>query len=428
MSMNIALTGLKAATTDLGVVSNNIANSNTTGFKTSRAEFGDMVSGNSANSSGMGVDLQAINQQFKQGNIDSTGRTLDLAISGEGFFQLNSATGTVYTRAGGFLLQAPSPTAPNKQYIVNNLGQNLMGFPAVNGQISAPGGPQKLFIDTSSMPGTATANATFNVNLDAGEDTALDPANFDLNDLSTAHYSTALTVYDSLGISHELRVYFIREDPAVNTWTVRAALDGGVPITAGPPTDYTVYDIGELEFDENGVIVQDVPPTNPLNGVFPDIAINPDNSAANPLSITLDFSKVTQFGGQYSANSLSQDGNAMGLFTDITIDDRGIIYGRYSNGTSRPVGQVALANFPNPQGLQPVGDTNWVATSESGQAQVGAPQTGTLGKLVSGALEASNVDLTEQLVNMIVAQRNFQANAQVITTNNTLYQTILNVR
>lgn len=427
MSMNIALTGLSAATTDLGVVSNNIANSNTTGFKTSRAEFGDMISGNAVNSTGLGVQLQTINQQFKQGNVDTTGRNLDLAISGEGFFQLSASTGTVYSRAGSFSLQAPSPNS-SIQYIVNNLDQNLMGYPAVNGKITSAGETQKLFIDTSTMPGTATANANFNINLDAAEANPLDPANFDLNDASTFHYSTALTVYDSLGISHQLRLYFIREDPTVNTWTVKAALNGGVPITAGPPVDYTVYDLGELEFDENGLIVQDDPPTDPPNGVFPDIDIDPDNSAANPLTITFDLSEATQFGGQYIANSLSQDGNAMGSFTGITIDDRGIIYGRYSNGKTEAIGQVALANFPNPQGLQPVGDTNWIATLKSGEALVGAPQTGTLGKLISGALEASNVDLTEQLVNMIVAQRNFQANAQVITTNNTLYQTILNVR
>ncbi|TVR60632.1 MAG: flagellar hook protein FlgE [Candidatus Competibacteraceae bacterium] len=427
MSMNIALTGLKAATTDLGVVSNNIANSNTTGFKTSRAEFGDMVGGNAVNSTGLGVQLQTINQQFKQGNVDTTGRNLDLAISGEGFFQLSASTGTVYSRAGSFSLQAPSPDSPI-QYIVNNLDQNLMGYPAVNGKISAAGETQKLFIDTSAMPGTATANANFNINLDAAEANPLDPDNFDLNDASTFHYSTALTVYDSLGISHEMRLYFIREDPTANTWTVKAALDGGVPITAGPPVAYTVYDLGELEFDENGLIVQDDPPTDPPNGVFADIDIDPDNSAADPLTITFNLSEVTQFGGQYIASSLLQDGNAMGSFTGLTIDDRGIIYGRYSNGKTEAIGQVALADFPNPQGLQPVGDTNWIATSKSGEALVGAPQTGTLGKLMSGALEASNVDLTEQLVNMIVAQRNFQANAQVITTNNTLYQTILNVR
>lgn len=420
MSLNIALTGINASTTDLNVLSNNIANSNTTGFKSSRAEFGDMVAGNSANSSGMGVRLQAINQKFTQGSINNTGLTLDLAINGDGFFQMSSATGFSYTRAGSFQLKAPAPDNQNIQYIVDNTGKNLMGFLAVNGQISAPGGTEKLFIDTSAMPGTATSNADFNINLDAGETTILDPANFDITDLSTSHYSTALTVYDSLGVSHDLRVYFIRPDITANAWDVIAALDGGKPITAGPPIAYTTYNVGTLAFDTSGI-------ADPATAVF-TVNLDPDNSAAAPLTIDLDLSQVTQFGGKYSTNSLSQDGNAMGLFTGISIDNQGIIYNRYSNGKSVPAGQVALANFANPQGLQPIGDTNWVETAASGNVLVGAPQSGTLGTLVSGALEGSNVDLTQELVKMITAQRSFQANTQVITTNNTLYQAILNIR
>lgn len=420
MSLNIALTGINAATTDLNVLSNNIANSNTTGFKSSRPEFGDMVAGNSANSSGMGVRLQAITQKFTQGSINNTGLTLDLAINGDGFFQMSSATGFSYTRAGNFQLEAPAPDNQNIQYIVDNTGKNLMGFLAVNGQISAPGGTEKLFIDTSAMPGVATSNADFNINLDAGETTILDPVNFDITDLSTSHYSTALTVYDSLGVSHDLRVYFIRPDITANAWDVIAALDSGKPITAGPPITYTTYNVGTLAFDTSGI-------ADPATSVF-TVDLDPDNSAAAPLTIDLDFSRVTQFGGKYSTNSLSQDGNAMGLFTGISIDNQGIIYNRYSNGKSVPAGQVALANFANPQGLQPIGDTNWVETAASGQVLVGAPQTGTLGTLVSGALEGTNVDLTQELVKMITAQRSFQANTQVITTNNTLYQAILNIR
>lgn len=434
MSMNIALTGLKAATTDLSVISNNIANANTTGFKLSRAEFGDMVAGNSANSSGMGVQLEDISQQFKQGSVSSTGKTLDLAIYGEGFFNIKQDGADLYTRAGIF-------DTDNDGYVVNSLSQNLQGYgvDATTNKLTAIVGD--LRIDTADMKPTPTTTVDAGVNLDANATippvAAFDPANPD-----SFNSTTSLTIYDSLGNSHRFDLYFIKT--ATLTWDVQATRNGGEPITTATsaPTLYTPAAVApsvltNLQFDSKGLPIDSDPATAgtqpiklsftiPAADLMPAIPGTPNG--ADPLVMEVNFEKTTQFGGPFSANSLTQDGYAKGRLTGINVDKNGELSGRYNNGQSKLMGQVVLANFASVQGLQPVGDTNWAETAASGPALVGAPQTGTLGKLVPSALEASNVDLTEQLVNMISAQRNFQANTQVINTNGTLYQSILNIR
>jgi flagellar hook protein FlgE len=429
MSMNIALSGLKAATTDLGVVSNNIANANTTGFKLSRAEFGDMVSGNSANSPGMGVQLEQIGQQFKQGSVSSTGKTLDLAINGEGFFSVKQDGAALYTRAGIF-------DTDSDGFVVNSLSQNLQGYgvDAMTGNLTSIVGD--LRVDTADMQPTATTLVEAGVNLDAN---AIVPtvSTFDPANPNSFNSTTSLTVYDSLGNSNRFDLYFIK-NATVLTWDVRATRNGGEPFTTAPPVAPTIYTpaavapstLANLQFNSSGLPIDSdpsVPGSQPIKLGFSIPATDLANGAA-ALDITVDFGDTTQFGGPFSPNSLTQDGYAKGRLTGINVDKNGELSGRYNNGQSKLMGQVVLANFASVQGLQPVGDTNWIETSASGPALVGAPQTGTLGKLVPGALEASNVDLTEQLVNMISAQRNFQANTQVINTNGTLYQAILNIR
>ena len=458
MSMNVALTGLKAATSDLSVVSNNIANANTTGFKSSRAEFGDMVGNNTAvnvsrSQTGMGVRLQEVNQQFEQGSLNSTNNELDLAINGKGFFQVSDSGGNYYTRAGSFHVDKDG-------FIVNNASQKLMGYGLDNNNnlTSSMGNVGintnlKLDIDPTATPPTAinvpvqfvepkaTTDGALGLNL---KNSALEPAaitaggTFDPIDSGTYNYTTSMTIYDSEGGSHSLQLFFTT-DAVVGTpgtgWNVVATLDGdpdpanaitpsgNIPVPLVFTSDgkldvssLTPEDRPELYFDLSGVTLSS------------GATLGEGASGINPGQVTLDISTFTQFSGNYSVDKMTQNGYPKGDLQELDIAEDGTIYGLYSNGKSLAVGQVVLANFMNVQGLQPVGDTAWAATVESGNPQLGTPGVNGTGKLISGALEVSNVDLTEQLVNMIVAQRNFQANAQVITTNNTLSQTILNIR
>lgn len=403
MSMRTALTGLNAATSDLGVISNNIANNNTTGFKTSRAEFADIFAGSKI---GAGVKLAAVTQQFTQGNITGTGNAMDMAVDGEGFFRVSDQKGISYTRAGSFGVDKDG-------YVVNNQSQRLTGYTAdpITGEIGQVLGDLQL--PTQEIQPSATKRAEFGINLDAAAD-AIDPAAtpFNLTDPNTYNYSTSLAVFDSLGGSHTLTVYFAKDTPvapAAATWNMYGALDGAA---VAPPA------IGTLGFDGGGLLTAG----SPINLSLPA------PGGADPLNINLDFSNVTQFGGQYSTSALAQDGYSSGRLGGVDVGNDGTIFGRYSNGQSKALGQVALVNFRNVQGLSPIGDTNWVETAASGAAVPGAPGTASLGQIRAGSLESSSVELTEQLVGMINAQRNFQANAQVISTNSDMTQTILNLR
>jgi flagellar hook protein FlgE len=418
MSFSTAITGLNAATADLSVISNNVANSNTTGFKSSRAEFSDLVPTSSLNPSaagvaGSGVQLAAISQQFQQGSISATGNPLDLAINGEGFFRLNDNGAIVYTRAGNFGVDANG-------YVVNNAGLRLTGYQAdASGTLTHALGDLKL--GAQSMPPKLTSTVNYGLNLDSGA-TAIDTTKTPFSPTNSAsyNYSATITVFDSLGVSHTLTAYFVKPDATKNNWDTHFTLDGGVPFdnTTTPPTP-TVYNGGQLQFDTSGKIT----------GGTPIKLQNMDTgNAAAKLDLNLDFANTTQYGGQFITNSLSQDGYASGTLNSVDIGNDGIVHGRYSNEQSVVLGQVALADFANQQGLRPIGDTNWAETYSSGAPLVGAPSTGKLGQVRAQSLEGSNVDLTAQLVGMINAQRNFQANAQVLTTSNSLTQTILNLR
>lgn len=440
MSMNVALTGLKAATSDLSVVSNNIANANTTGFKSSRAEFGDMVGTSTAvnvsrSQIGMGVRLQEVNQQFEQGSLNSTSNELDLAINGKGFFQVSDSSGNYYTRAGSFHVDKDG-------FIVNNASQKLMGYGLDNdnnmtSSIGSVGINTNLKLDPTATPPTAinvpvqfvtprvTDEGVLGMNLDAS---AIPPTvtPFDPADAGSYNYSTTMTIYDSEGGSHAMQLFYINTAPGA--WDVKATLDGD-PDPANAQ-DATFNNLTALAFTSDGKLdVSGTTPPDPPEIVIAASAFTLTNSGNAVLKdINIDVSKVTQFNEEYSVNDVSQNGYPKGDLQELDIAKDGTIYGLYSNGRTLAVGQVVLANFMNVQGLQPAGDTAWLATIESGNPQLGTPGINGTGELVSGALEGSNVDLTEQLVNMIVAQRNFQANAQVITTNNTLSQTILNIR
>lgn len=406
MSFNSALSGLNAATANLSVTSNNIANANTFGFKGSRAEFANVFAvspfGLSRNAIGAGVKVAGVTQQFGQGAVEFTNNNLDLAVSGQGFFTLNDGGTRVYSRAGNF--------APDRQgFVVNPAGARLQVYPpSANGAGFDTGRLTDLQLSTAENPPTATSRITLGNNLPAN---AQVPATgtFDPDDPTSYNHSTSITVYDSLGVAHVATVYYVKTDNP-NEWQALTYVDGDA--VGGPQT---------LEFDGAGALVA------PADGNFALPGWTPPNGA-NPMTLTLDLGQATQFGERYAVSDLRQDGNATGRLTSIEVASDGTVFARFTNGRSTALGQVAMTNFTNPQGLQQLGDNAWAETFESGDPIVGQAGSSSFGLIQSGALEASNVDLTEQLVNMITAQRSFQANAQMITTQDQVTQTILNIR
>ena len=400
MPFRVALSGLNAASADLNVTANNIANASTVGFKTSRAEFADVFAVG-AQEIGNGVRLSNVSQTFSQGGIDFTDRGLDLAISGEGFFTMSDAGSITYTRVGSFGVDRDG-------YVVNSQNQRLQIFPAANNGTFNTGTLSDLQLSTTDSPPQASSQAAFGVNLPANATPPVIPV-FDPNNASSFNHSTALTVYDSLGATHTATVYFVK-DAVPNSWNAYFYIDG-TAVGGANPIGYD--NLGQLTVPAVGTYT--LPPYTPTTG-------------AADITLTTDFTQSTQFGAEFGVNLLSQDGFAAGRLSNIDVDPEGIIFARFTNGRSEPLGQVALSNFTNPQGLRQLGDTSWGETFTSGDSIRGAAGTASFGMIQSGALEASNVDLTGQLVQMITAQRGFQANAQMISTADQVTQTIINIR
>jgi len=528
MPFRAALSGLNAASAELRVIGNNVANASTTGFKKSRTEFSDIFAtsnlGVASNAVGAGVRVSGVSQQFSQGNIGFTDNNLDLAISGQGFFVLNDNGISSYTRSGSFGVD-------RNGFVVNQSGSQLTVFQAdTAGNITGAQG--SLQLDTSDIAPQASALVNYGVNLDSsasipaastttniqfagstllntttagttvnsGPFTAYDnngtaipnsvvrftstttagtwdveflpggvaavPAAtqtavpigvlpdasvswdpdgggaqpavtvsvdtstvttgvaastvtasstqtqgpFDVTNANSYNSSTSLTIFDSLGSPHLATTYY-RKTPTPNVWETYLFVDGSQ--VDGPST---------LGFSQQGTITTPAAPSQITVTPFA-----PAGGAAN-LALTLDYTNATQYGSDFSVNSLVQDGFSTGRLSGIDIADTGVITSRFTNGQSRTIGQVALANFASPEGLRQLGDSSWAESFESGAALVSSPGSGSLGVIQSGALEGSNVDITEQLVNMITAQRNFQANSQVISTADTITQTIINIR
>lgn len=424
MTFSTAISGINAANSDLGVISNNIANASTTGFKSSRAEFADVYAtsllGAGSNAVGLGVTLAGVTQEFGQGNINFTNNSLDLAINGGGFFQLSDGGALQYTRAGNFQVDSEG-------FIVSNQGLRLQGF-QVDGAGDVTGETGDIRIDTSLLDPNETGEVTFTTNLDsrdvsvgtgfatngpydafASPATAPNPADFNA--------TTSTTVFDSLGNPHVLSLYYVKA-PAPNSWEVYALIDGQSQ-NGGTPTT--------LEFTSNGQFDPASATSIAIAGWTPVDAIGATNGAAVQ-DFEVNLGDTSQFGTPFAVSSIIQDGFAAGQLRGIEIDDSGVTFARYTNGESRALGQVALSNFNNSNGLQPIGDTNWVETFSSGPPTVGEPGNSGLGAIQSAALEDSNVEITEQLVSLIVAQRNFQANAQVIQTADATTQTVINLR
>ena len=407
MGFQQGLSGLDAAAKNLDVIGNNVANASTVGFKSFRAEFADLyansLAGAGTNNVGIGTQIANVSANFTQGNTITTSNPLDMAINGSGFFR-TSTNGTIaYSRNGQFKLD-------NEGYVVNTSGGRLQGYPVDASGGVVPSAPADLRISASDITPQVTTEARAVLNLDSRK-AALSSASFNINNTATYNDATSLSVYDSLGNGHTLTTYFVKT--AANSWDVFGASDG-VQVGAGS--------LGTLVFQTDGSL-DTAASALPLN-----VSVPVSTGAVTPLDFTLDFLGTSQFGSSFGVNELVQDGYQSGRLTGFNINDDGTLLGRYSNGQSRAQGQIVLANFTNPQGLQQLGNNLLAETAESGLPLVGAPGTGALGVLQSGALEESNVDLTSELVNMITAQRVYQANAQTIRAQDQLLQTIVNLR
>lgn len=423
MSFSQALSGLNSQSQKLGTIGNNIANSQTVGFKGSSVQFSDVFANSKV---GLGTRVSAVLQNFNEGNIESTNRNLDLAVAGEGFFRYMDTSGeVVYSRNGQLSMQSDGD-------LVNAQGFQIMGY-GLNaaGQVQVGGQPQPLNVSAEELAASATTRVGTTLNLDAREVTGEELSTVEATDsngdpaMIDYHYSNNFTVYDSLGNPRNITVYY--EKTAANDWTARMTLDGTTLDDGGTPATVTEYSV---QFDSNGKLVNgvgDVDANGAIAGISFDAA---DYLGGEPDDLTFDLNLAgsTQFGNNATVSSLTQNGYTSGTLVGITIEEDGTIMRNYSNEESRPAGQVALASFRNPEGLTPAGDNVWRASNESGQELVGAPGSGLLGGVVSGAVETSNVDMSRELVSMIVAQRAYQANSQTIKTQDELLQTAINLR
>jgi flagellar hook protein FlgE len=411
MSFRIALSGLNAATTDLSVISNNIANSNTTGFKSSEAQFADVFASGALDfrqdQVGNGVRLAQIQQSQSQGNVEFTGNNLDLAITGAGFFTFRDPDGgQVYSRNGTL-------SADRDGLIVNAQNQRLQVYPPLpNGGFNT-GVLTDLSLQTSQSAPQVTTAGTLIMNLPASDPPPA-VAPFDPANPQTFNQTTSTAVYDSLGNQYTATLYFAKTaTPGVwNTWM---AVDGTLTTPVGAPLTLGYSTAGTVNAPANGQLT------------FPAFT-PPATTGAAASPITVDFSRSTQFGDSFNVQTFTQDGYTTGRLTTIDIGKTGIVSARFTNGRAVQLGQLALASFPNPQGLRQLGSTTWAETFTSGAVILGQPGTSSFGLLQAGAVETSNVDLTKELVALITAQRAFQANAQSITTIDQTQQTILNIR
>jgi|SRR5690554_3676313 len=486
MPFNVALTGLRAASTDLEVTGNNVANASTIGFKKSSVQFGDLYANSflsgSINQIGDGVRVQSIAQDFGQGSVSGTENNLDLAINGQGFFILDSGGERRYSRAGHFGVN-------NQGFIVNNTGMMIQGYTARDGVIGGALGPIHVSSENLAPRRTQDVMASLNLNSSStilpqrineltpgvdrvltvtladgsvsrlqisAADTAADIANalnalsagiashdgttvtmeagavatehlFDPTDPKTYNHTTSTTIYDSLGNAHVLSMYFIKEQSVEGSektpWTMHLQVNG--------------QDVGNggynLVFNSDGSLDANLSDPVQVNNWVPRNADGTPNGATGPNGdpnshFAIDVSRLTQYGSAFAVNDMQQDGFTTGRMSGLDVNNDGVIFARYTNGQSKVIAQVALATFKDTDGLASVGDTTWVETYLSGQPLIGTPGMAALGSIQANALEESNVDLSDQLVNLIIAQRNYQANAKTIETANAVTQTIINLR
>ncbi len=422
MSFNTAVAGIKASGTSLEIIGNNISNAGTTGFKSSRGEFADVFAtsllGSAGNAVGKGVSVSGVSQAFTQGNISFTNNVLDMAINGGGFFVLNDDGTNVYSRAGNFQVDRSG-------FVVNPTGNRLQIFNTTAAGVPTSG-LDDLRIDSSLIQPAATSLVNISANLDsrslvpatpwpgAGFDAFAAPPTAPSSDMFNA--STSATIYDSQGNAHVQSIYFVKT-ATQNEWEIHTLIDGVT--TSGPDT---------VTFDSSGQIPAAGLPFQVNIAAWAPLDSSGAATGAAAQTFDVDLSVLSQFGSDFSVTSIDQDGFTTGQLSGVEVGDAGIVFARFTNGQSRALGQVALSSFTNSTGLQPLGGSIWGETFASGQPVFGGPGTNGLGTVQSGALEDSNVEVSQELVNMIVAQRNFQANAKVIQTEDAITQTVINLR
>ncbi|MFO1320000.1 MAG: flagellar hook protein FlgE [Burkholderiales bacterium] len=417
MGFQTGLSGLSTSSRNLDVIGNNVANASVAGFKGSVAQFSDVYAsavGGSKTQIGIGSKMQSVAQMFNQGNITPTSNSLDFAIAGRGFFRMSDNGEIVYSRNGQFRMD-------REGFLVNSDGLKVTGYGIDSSGNIVNASPTPLQFDTADIAPKATTTFEIGVNLnsDVAKEKMPTVTTFDPDNVNSFNFTTSGTVYDTLGNSHVQTFYFVRTATA-GTWDVYGRMDNGALANtdlgggAGLPV--------QLVFDQNGALDATASPM-PLS-----VSNVLSTGAVTPLAYTVDFTGSTQYGSSEGVTSLSQDGYSSGRLTGFNVSPDGLIVGRYTNGQSRNLGQVVLADFVNSQGLGSLGNNLWQETVDSGLPLVGAPNSGTVGTLQSGALEESNVELTQELVAMIVAQRVYQANAQTIKTQDSVLQTIVNLR
>jgi flagellar hook protein FlgE len=425
MGFQQGLSGLNAASKNLDVISNNIANVSTVGFKSSRAEFSDVYAnatfGANNLQAGLGTQTVSVAQQFTQGGLSVSNNPLDVAISGNGFFRLSGEAGNTYTRSGQFRMDKDG-------FLVTNTGENVTGYTnlTLDSAFNVVGTSNlgNIQIDLDGISAQATTDLALNVNLNSSAvppGSLTPPVAFDATVPTSYNYSTSVSVYDSLGTEHTVRYFFVKESATPNTWTAYAYLDNTNPglIPAGDQMDLGGTGGGHtMTFSNTGNLTSGLAATNAAVTI----------SGAQPLAIAMDFTGSSQYFGGSGVNSVSQNGFQSGSLVGIGIGDDGVISGRYSNGVNQPMQQLVLVTFRNPQSMVPVGQNQWVATLDAGSETINKPGEGVAGLVQAGSVEDSNADLTGELVNLIIAQRLYQANAQSITAQSTILQTLVNLR
>lgn len=419
MAFQQGLSGLASSARALDVISSNVANASTVGFKASNTVFADnfasAMTGASSNVQvGAGGMVNSVRQSFAQGGLTTTSNPLDMAINGGGFFQIERTNGTTaYSRNGQFDL--------NKEgYIVTPLGEKLMGYQTRVGEsvsLIGSGTPTPIYVPAEGLSANATESATIRANLDSSEE--VKAGTFDPSKPETYNSMTSVRLYDSLGNEHQLSLYFNKTATA-NAWDVRAFLDGGT----APLTTQT------LNFTDSGLPRQVLPGggADPAYANFTLDLTSPVTTGAEDLDFSVSLTGLTQRNAAFSVTELRQDGYPPGEIAGVSVTSDGIVEGRYSNGQTQSLGQVVLTTFRNPNGLISLGDNLWAETTESGPPAVGIPGSGLNGTLSSGQIEESNVDMSQELVQMIIQQRNYQANAQSIRTQDQILQTLINLR
>jgi flagellar hook protein FlgE len=412
MSFQQGLSGLNGATKSLEAIGNNVANANTVGYKQSQVQFSDIyantLTGSGANDIGIGVQVARVAQLFSQGNVTASANPLDMAINGNGFFRMSTNGAISYTRNGQFQLD-------KEGFIVNAGGAKLTGYLADATGVIQNGAPTEIVINGGDLAPQATSTYDAQLKLDSRKGD-LTVAGFDPDNPATFSDSTSVPVFDSLGNSHTLRTFYVKT--GAGQWSVFATNDG-VPVGYVPPAAPAA--LGTMTFSSGGVLTGTTP--NPIS-----VPMAVTTGAATPFNIAIDYTGTTQTAGDFGVAKQTQNGFEPGTLVNFSVSSDGTIVGNYTNGRPKVLGQVILTNFANPNGLQNIGDNQWVETADSGVPLTSTPKTSGLGTVQSSRVEESNVDLTAELVNMITAQRYYQANAQTIKTEDQIMQTLVNLR